>query len=248
MKKEQLQQDNEYSFPYHYIPQYRNNFTQNYNWSWGKQYLSAIEFILEEVKKDDQLIESIADIGCGDGRLTKELSKKFNLKKIMGLDYSSKAINLAKALNPEIHFKNIDIINNLVEYKYDAITLIEVFEHIPLEFCEKFVNSLSNLLNKKGLVYLTVPHKNKPLQNKHFQHFDLENLKKYFDNKFEIVDKKYIQKNDKLLDLLNKFMINKYWIINHDFLNNSLYKFYKSRYFFADESNCGRIYLKMIKK
>jgi hypothetical protein len=26
-------QDEEYQFPYHYIPQYLNGFTQNYNWS-----------------------------------------------------------------------------------------------------------------------------------------------------------------------------------------------------------------------
>ena len=248
MKNEQLNQENQYNFPYHYIPQNKKGFTQNYNWSWGKQYMSAIEFILNEIKKEDHSIKTILDLGCGDGRLTKELSENFNLKKVTGIDYSNKAIQLAKALNPEINFINIDIINDNHENKYDAITLIEVFEHIPLELCGKFANSVPKLLNNKGIVYLTVPHKNKSLQDKHFQHFDYESLIKYFEKEFKIQDLKYIQKNDKFLVLLNKIMFNKFWIINDNFLNNLLYKFYKKRYFFASEKNCGRIYLKMIKK
>ncbi|MDA9973163.1 class I SAM-dependent methyltransferase, partial [Candidatus Pelagibacter ubique] len=180
MKKEQLQQDNEYSFPYHYIPKYKDGFTENYNWSWGKQYASAIEFILDEIKKDDQFINSIVDLGCGDGRITKELAETFNNKKILGIDYSSKAINLAKALNPYISFLNIDIVNEKIEEKFDAITLIEVFEHIPLDLCDDFTKVLPDLLNENGKIYLTVPHENKILQDKHFQHFNYKSLVKYF--------------------------------------------------------------------
>lgn len=36
MKNEHLIQENQYNFPYHYIPQNKKGFTQNYNWSWGK--------------------------------------------------------------------------------------------------------------------------------------------------------------------------------------------------------------------
>ena len=131
-------------------------------------------------KKEDHSIKTILDLGCGDGRLTKELSENFNLKKVTGIDYSNKAIQLAKALNSEINFINIDIINDNHENKYDAITLIEVFEHIPLELCSKFANSVPKLLNNKGIVYLTVPHKSKALQDKHFQYFDYESLIEYF--------------------------------------------------------------------
>ncbi|MDC0376153.1 class I SAM-dependent methyltransferase [Pelagibacteraceae bacterium] len=64
----------------------------------GKTICKRNRFILNEIKKDDQSIKSIVDVGCGDGRITKELSETFNTKKILGIDYSSKAINLAKAL------------------------------------------------------------------------------------------------------------------------------------------------------
>ena len=81
MNKEQKIQNQEYEFPYHYIPKFRGDFTQTNNWIWGRNYISAIEFILTQIKKDSKKIESIADVGCGDGRLTKNwlLNLKINL-------------------------------------------------------------------------------------------------------------------------------------------------------------------------
>lgn len=247
MTKEQKLQDIEYSFPYHYIPQYKNKFTQNYNWGWGKQYISAIEFILNEIKQEKNNIQSIADIGCGDGRFTREISNTFQDKNIMGIDYSLRAIDLAKALNPGMQFENKDIINDDIEQKFDAITLIEVFEHIPLELCHDFVRATSKLLNKKGVIFLTVPHQNKPVIKKHFQHFNYENLVKYFKDNFMVEKVEYIQMQNKLLTALTKIFVNKYWIINSKLLNNWFYNFYKKNYFFANENNCERIYLKLRK-
>lgn len=248
MTKKQQEQDIEYSFPYHYVPQYKDKFTQNYNWGWGKQYVSAIEFILSEIEKDSENISSIVDVGCGDGRLTKELSEYFTTKDIVGIDYSTRAINLANALNPNVKYQNKDIVNDIIEKKFDAITLIEVFEHIPLELCNEFAKATARLLNKGGLIYLTVPHQNKPLSYKHFQHFSYDSLIKYFESDFEIEKIEYIQKQDKLLAILTMIMINRFWIVNSRLLNNLFYKFYKKRYFFADKNNCGRIYLKLRKK
>ena len=247
MNEIQQEQDVEYGFPYHYIPKYNGGFTQNYNWSWGKQYASAMEFILDEIKRDSVFIESIVDLGCGDGRLTKELSEMFTDKKVVGIDYSAKAIKLAKALNPDVKYKNKNIMNHDLE-KCDAITLIEVFEHIPLEFCADFARASAELLKEGGCMYLTVPHENKPVSYKHFQHFNYDSLMKYFQNYFNVEKVEYIQKNNKLLVLLDMIMTNKLWIINSSFLNNLFYKFYKNRYFYAQEHNCGRMYLKLKKK
>lgn len=150
MTKEQQEQDIEYSFPYHYVSKFKDGFTQNYNWGWGKQYVSAIEFILEEMEKDKENINSIVDVGCGDGRLTKELSECFVDKDVVGIDYSTKAINLAKALNQNVKYENKDIVNDNIEKTYDAMTLIEVFEHIPLELCDDFARATAGLLNEGG--------------------------------------------------------------------------------------------------
>ena len=186
MQDIQKEQDSEYELPYHYIPQYRNGFSQSLSWSWGKNYISAIEFVLKKIKENADNINSIADIGCGDGRLTKELATEFPNKEIIGVDYSQKAINLAKALNPNVNFIRKDIINDKLWNHFDAITLIEVFEHIPKELCKNFVKSLHNLLTEKGKIFLTVPHENKKLSYKHYQHFNQASLINYFKDLFNI--------------------------------------------------------------
>tara|TARA_B110000037_G_C16990655_1_gene452979 strand:+ start:133 stop:891 length:759 start_codon:yes stop_codon:yes gene_type:complete len=248
MKNEQLIQDEEYDFPYHYIPKFRENFSQTYNWVWGRNYISAIEFILNEIKKDSKKIKSIVDVGCGDGRLTKELSIEFEDKYIAGYDYSNKAINIAKALNPNLRFKQTDIISDSIKEKFDAISLVEVFEHIPLESCEGFVNGLVNLLNEKGVVFLTVPHKNKQVSEKHFQHFDYNSLSTYFGDYFVIEEVVHFDRLTKWSVLLNFILVNKLFILNNRFLNSLMFNLYKKYFFFTNERKCGRIYLKLVKK
>ena len=81
------------------------------------------------------------------------MAEIFVKKKILGIDYSSKAINLAKALNPNLSFLNIDVIYKKIEERFDAITLIEVFEHIPFDLCKEFVKALPDLLNDNGKIY-----------------------------------------------------------------------------------------------
>ena len=248
MKNEQILQNEEYEYPYHYIPQYRGGFSQTYNWIWGRNYISAIEFILGEIKKDSKSIKSIVDVGCGDGRLTKELAFEFENKYIAGYDYSKKAIDLAKAINPNLNFTEKNIINDIATEQFDAISLVEVFEHIPLENCDGFVKGLVKLLNKNGLVYLTVPHKNKPVSEKHFQHFSYKTLTDYFENDFKVEEVVFFDKLTKWNRVFNLILVNKLFILNSRYLNNLIFKIYKKYFFVAKEKNCGRIYLKLSKK
>lgn len=247
MNQKQLLQDNEYEFPYHYIPQFKNGFLQNLFWSWGKNYISAVELLLDELTNDLGVINSIADIGCGDGRLTYEISNLFPNKDVVGIDYSNRAINLGKALNPNVNFQTLDITKDEIVTKYDAITLMEVFEHIPQNQCHAFVNALHKLLNNNGYLYITVPHVNKPLSKKHFQHFSCSSLLAYFEGSFVLEKVLYIQRSSKFLKLLNLLMYNKVYIIQNKFLNEVFYKFYKKRFFYAQSKNCGRIYMKLRK-
>ena len=244
MRREQQEQDMEYSFPYHYIPQYKDGFTQNYNWIWSKQYVSAIEFILDEIKSSKEAVKSICDLGCGDGRLTKELAECFVDKDVAGIDYSSRAINLAKALNPNINYIKQDIINDTIERKFDAITLIEVFEHIPLELCNDFVKSTSKILNNNGILYLTVPHINNPVNDKHFQHFNskklMDLLGKYFsDIKFIPFD--LMSRMMRFLEII-KGGQGKYYLITNNQIMHFFYRTYINHYLYCpSEERCMRI-------
>ncbi len=240
----QLIQEEEYSFPYHYIPEYKN-FTQSHNWTWGINYIAAIELILNKVKEVQ--VDSIIDIGCGDGRLTREIFKNIN-DNVIGIDYSSKAINIAKSLNPNIDFINKDISKDSLNNKYDLAVMIEVFEHIPIDQCENFIKGISNIINPNGALLLTVPHKNKPLQDKHFQHFDSDLINNYFEKYFEIEELIFFDKKTKLTKVLKIVLSNKLYILNNQKLKNIIYKTFKNHCFETSEDRCLRLFAKLKRK
>ncbi len=97
MDEVQIKQDEEYSFPYHYVSRFRDGFSQTFNDTWGINYVSTIEYIIHRLQNEN--FNSLIDMGCGDGRLTQELAIEFPDKRILGVDYSRRAISLAKSLN-----------------------------------------------------------------------------------------------------------------------------------------------------
>ena len=123
-----------------------------------------------------------------------------------------------------------------------------MFEHIPLDDCDNFVKGLVSLLNEEGRIYLTVPHKNKAVSEKHFQHFDYKSLTDYFEEYFRIEEVVFFDKLTKWNRILNLILVNKLFILNNRYLNNLLYKLYRKHFFFTKEKKCGRIYLKLVKK
>ena len=93
--KEQSAQEAEYIFPYHYVAQRRPHFAQHFYDSWGINYVSTIEYLLSRLSETH--FSSLVDIGCGDGRMTREIAARFPQCDVVGVDYSERAIALAKA-------------------------------------------------------------------------------------------------------------------------------------------------------
>jgi 2-polyprenyl-3-methyl-5-hydroxy-6-metoxy-1,4-benzoquinol methylase len=238
-------QEVEYEFPYHYISQFREGFNQTYNWTWGLYHASALEFLLDRIKAYD--FDSAADIGCGDGRFTRELSIDFPGKRIVGIDYSEKAIQMAKAMNPGLQFTKMDIIKDQLDESFDLITLIEVLEHIPLDSVRNFMEALGRMLKPDGVLVMTVPHINKPLEAKHFQHFTLESIQPLFSGIFEIKAVSYFEKTSIVSKVLNKILTNPFYILNQKSIKNAIYSFYKKRLFPANENNCARFLVELKK-
>lgn len=239
-------QDDEYDFPYHYVSEFRENFTQCFNDTWGINYVATIEFIINKLKQEN--FESLLDVGCGDGRLVKELSFEFTNKLIKGVDYSEKAIRIAKALNPNLNFVCADITSQQV-MEADIVTLIEVFEHIPPDISESFVEGIYNQLKTNGILLLTVPHSNKPLEYKHYRHFSIDSLTACFIDKFEIAEIIPFESKSKIKSYIDRILTNRFFILNNRKLKNKIYAYYKNNLFFVkNESECNRIFLKAIKK
>lgn len=96
---------------------------------------------------------TLLDIGCGGGAF---LAKMQNLGwKVMGLDFSSHAVEQTRARNIEAHHGGLDhpaISSRL----FDAVTMRQVLEHIhdPLDFLQ----GVRKILARDGMVSISVPN------------------------------------------------------------------------------------------
>lgn len=182
LSKEQSIQEEQYSFPYHYLSLYSDVHRELIH----SHYLSILRTSVELLKPFTG--QKLLDVGCGDGRFCFELRHE-NINTI-GIDYSKRAIAFAKAFNPSGKFFVGDITKFSYKNYFDIVTLVEVLEHIPPNDIEKFVASLHQLIKPGGRLLVSVPSINLPIQEKHYQHFTLETLLNHFGNKFDLIEGK----------------------------------------------------------
>ncbi|XP_054009919.1 EEF1A lysine methyltransferase 2 [Hylaeus anthracinus] len=154
-------------------------------WFGRNNSLKVISWIINHLKlnkKEDKII----DIGCGNGMTLVELSKEFD--KLMGVDYSQKAIDLAYEILKEknlshIDLKVYDILDSEVcdlptDFKvvhdkgtYDAISL---HPQDPAIKRQKYIENVYKILLPDGYLVLTSCNWTKEELKKHFQnHFDV---------------------------------------------------------------------------
>lgn len=175
--KMQLQED-EYVFPYHYL----NLNVDYYKYLRDIENLNRFQIIKNMLKPyNNQLI---LDLGCGDGRFCYEI--KNEKIKIIGVDYSERAIKFARIFNPEISFFIQDTDHLDLPQKFDYVLLIEILEHIVPERIPQALQNISKVLKKNGKLIITVPSTNLEIIEKHFQHFNNESLEKTLHPYFEI--------------------------------------------------------------
>lgn len=242
LDEEQKRQEEQYDFPYHYIPTNEGGtFTQTRQWSWGYRYLGGIQIVLDQLA--DIEFKSLIDIGCGDGRFLRELAKKYPETEMLGVDYSQRAIDFANAMNPNISYECRDIVEDELLKKYDVVTLIEVLEHIPPDNLQNFVDATVDMIRNNGKIILTVPHKNKSVQKKHYQHFNQELLTRIFENQFNRLEFIPFDELSRLLKLTQKLLGGRgsQYIITNESVKSWFWNFYRSRYLYTSEKKCGRI-------
>jgi len=236
---QQSLQEEEYKFPYHYVPSFRDDFRLTFFWKWGYQYAATLKYLIEETGQFE--FSSFIDVGCGDGRLIKELCDIYPNKTLKGIDTSKRAIALARALNPGLDFEAVDV--NHCTGKYDVVSLIEVIEHIPTDELDSFLKSALNLLADGGFIILTAPSINKKLSKKHFQHFSQESLCSLLDPYVEIIKMHYLHAPNRLLKLLLKLLYNRYFFLNYQPLLNWIFNYYYRNRFIDFSGQGHRLYV-----
>ena len=244
MHKVQELQEIEYDLPYHYIPQIRGGeIISELSVDWSYEYLTSIETVLKKFKQFKP--NSFLDIGCGDGRLINQISPNYPKTKFFGYDYSEKAIRYANIYkkSDNTYFETKNILNNEQpsREKYDFVTLIEVLEHIPKENAENFLFECLKLVNTGGTFMIIVPHTNKKVIKKHYQHFNKIILTDIFDRypkEIKIDEIIFLDKVSFINSLLRRIVKNRLYVLY------PLWKVYQRQnlnLINKSEKNCGRI-------
>jgi cyclopropane fatty-acyl-phospholipid synthase-like methyltransferase len=161
--------ENDYLFPYHWT-------IDKISLS-GMQYYGYLELSINMLLQKG--VKKVLDVGCGDGRLCAELASKGI--KVTGIDFSNNAIDHCKRLVPKARFICQDILdpNALIDSHnyFDAISLIDVIEHVPPKYHSRLLKKIHYSLNIEGTMVLAVPSINYPLTNEqHYKHFSLNEI------------------------------------------------------------------------
>jgi 2-polyprenyl-3-methyl-5-hydroxy-6-metoxy-1,4-benzoquinol methylase len=242
-------QEDEYVFPYHYVTQFKNGkFKQHFVDVWGINYAITLDFVLQRV--EDYAPASIVDIGCGDGRLTREIADLECVDRVLGVDFSHRAIDLAKAMNfdkQQANYLSLDITHQRLDEKFDMAVLMEVFEHIPLDQCEEFMGAVRSLLKPGGKLIITVPHANKSVEYKHFQHFTSDTLLKYLDGIFVVESVIPFERRALSRRILDGVLCNSLFVLNNRRILNYIFQYHKKWLFTcSSEKDCQRLYVEAV--
>jgi SAM-dependent methyltransferase len=223
-------QEAEYDFPYHHLTQIRP-FALSRHLFWGHAYAAYTEKVLDLLK--DHKFNSLIDIGCGDGKLLTEVARFFSGKRLVGTDFSERALAFARLFAPSVEFR-VDI----PDEKFDAFTLIEVMEHIKPEEIPAFMDDLKTHLNPGAMGIITVPSDLRPVQLKHYQHFNEDTMRKTLEPHFEVVSVSYLNKQGWFIQSL---LCNRFFILNWRWATYRLYRRYKRKYQNATRANGLRV-------
>ncbi len=127
---------------------------------------ARMQTVIATVKAEG--ITSVADLGCGEGKLIRELLKLKSLTRITGMDVSHRALSIAQSRlkldrMSERQRSRIELLNGSLFYRdkrlsgHDAATVIEVIEHLDQDRLEAFERVLFGEM-APPVVFLTTPN------------------------------------------------------------------------------------------
>ena len=124
----------------------------------GRDYTSLSTRLVTQLLKYVPMRDSVLDLGCGTGQLTRELwNRKF--RKVTGVDGSQEALKLARAATTyPIEYRHKDLSQNfniMFHQKFQLITCKDTLAFIRDR--DKFFQNVSKLLSKEGIFILISP-------------------------------------------------------------------------------------------
>lgn len=232
-------QDQQYAFPYHYIPYFDDDgYAFRYrSLNRGLEYLCYVKHVVEAVVVLDP--DSLLDVGCGDGRVIGELP---GIKRRVGVDRSERAIRFAAAFHRDIEF-HVGTAEDL-SGEFDVVIAVEVLEHVPDEDVSSFLRALHDRTRSGGHVILTVPSTNKPPIEKHFRHYDSDTFMSQLDRSdtdLEVCRVQYVYRETRLIRWYRRLTENRFWHLEFHGIRRWIWKYVWNSLRCASQSNGSHI-------
>jgi SAM-dependent methyltransferase len=234
-------QEARYGFPYHHLPRLsKRGFSQTAHLRWGYVYLANLRFVLNLLTELEP--QSLLDVGCGDGRFLLELRRRFPEAELAGIDPSTRAIALARAMHPEGEYLCGELSDpELAARTFDTITLLDVLEHVPPEQVTGFRASLLRRLKPGGRLVVTVPSLNVPLPPKHHQHFDLLSLADALGAELRLEQSRFLNRRSRIARAIDRLLTNRLYVVRESRILMSFFRLYERRWALASERSGATI-------
>jgi cyclopropane fatty-acyl-phospholipid synthase-like methyltransferase len=128
----------------------------------NQRVVAAVGFAVRQLGHN-QPIHRLLDIGCGLGWTTFEMARHFPNARVHGVELSDGLIDLAQRLFhlPNLTYQTADVLglnhDQLENGFFNAILLIDVYEHIAKDQRSVFHNLINRILSSTGTVIITIP-------------------------------------------------------------------------------------------
>ncbi len=128
------------------------NIYEEYDWFSLKESVlkEKTQKIMELIPQD---VQTIVDVGCGNGVITNILGQNF---KVTGVDRSKKALSFVKTAKIQASADNIPLPDN----SFDLVFSSELLEHLEKKVFEGTVSEIKRL--SKKYIFITVPNDENP--------------------------------------------------------------------------------------
>lgn len=122
----------------------------------------AVEFVetlkrsVEEAGQDWRNVKSCLEIGCGYGRVIRELSRALPPEAISVCDVIDEG---AQFTAKEFGVKRVEVIDRLGkdhDRRYDLVYLLSVYTHLPRDVIVRSLKKVSDLLADRGVLVFTI--------------------------------------------------------------------------------------------
>ena len=235
MQANQKIQSDQYNFPYHHLvdvteptPRFRRHL------GWGFEYALYQTFIRDHIIAKGY--NNVLDVGCGDGWMVRELHR--HQVQAMGIDTDARAIQLAQAFCPDAELITGNVLD--LNRNFEAVTLLEVLEHIPSGLECDILEKTWNLITPGGSLYVLVPSTARDVHKKHFRHYDrkmLEMLLRDAGVKSDEMEVRFLCQETVLYRFFLKLTNNQKCSFHIPVLDSAIWKHYRRSALEADEQN-----------